>query len=122
MSRQGGCCCGEHQVPEGQPEVGIHAHLGENGVSNAIQFLESLGASASIPGGADYATAVAALDVEPAQREALLGRDVSSLARLLDGRPAMFCMILAPDEGKEDEAQDQQDEQTEGDEGHGEKE
>lgn len=91
-------------------------------MSNAIQFLESMGASASIQGAADYAAAVAALDVEPAQRVALLGRDVSSLAKLLDGRPAMFCMILAPDEGKEDEAQEQQDEQTDGDEGAGEKE
>ncbi|SDQ61550.1 hypothetical protein SAMN05428982_1824 [Pseudoxanthomonas sp. CF385] len=81
-----------------------------------------MGASASLRGAADYAAAVAALEVEPAQRAALLGRDADALARLLDGRPAMFCMILAPDEGKEDEAQEQADEQTGGDEEPGEKE
>ncbi len=81
-----------------------------------------MGASASLRAAADYAAAVAALEVEPAQRVALMERDVDSLSQLLDGRPAMFCMILAPDEGKEDEAQEQADEQTGGDEEPGEKE
>lgn len=91
-------------------------------MSNAIRFLEAMGTSASVRAAADYAAAVAALDVEPAQRAALLDRDVDLLSRLLDGRPSMFCMILAPDEGKEDEAQEQADEQTGGDEEPGEKE
>lgn len=85
-------------------------------MSNTIRFLESLGASASMQAAANYAAAVAALDVEPAQRAALLDRDVASLATLLDARPAMFCMILAPDEGKEDESREESDDQTDGDE------
>lgn len=81
-----------------------------------------MGASASVRAAADYAATVAALDVEPAQKTALLARDVASLAQLLDARPAMFCMILAPDEGKEDPSREQSDEQTDGDEEHEEKE
>jgi len=81
-----------------------------------------MGASGALQAAADYAAAVKALDVEPAQRAALLDRDVASLANLLDGRPAMFCMILAPDEGQEEQRPDQGDEQTDGDEDHSEKE
>lgn len=91
-------------------------------MSNAIRFLESIGASASLQAAADYAAAVAALDAEPAQKSALLDRDVAALAHLLDARPTMFCMILAPDEGKEDPSREQSDEQTDGDEEHEEKE
>ena len=91
-------------------------------MSNAIRFLESIGASASFQAAADYAARVAALEIEPAQKAALLDRDVASLAHLLDARPTMFCMILAPDEGKEDPSREQSDEQTDGDEQQDEKE
>ena len=83
-------------------------------MSNAIRFLESMGAAASSQATADYLAAVAALDVEADQRAALRDRDVASLTRLLDARPAMFCMILAPDEGKEDESREDADYQTGG--------
>lgn len=91
-------------------------------MSNAIRFLESMGASDSLRAASDYEAAVRALDVESAQQTALLDRDSASLAGLLLARPTMFCMILAPDEGKEDELPDQADEQTDGDEDRGEKE
>ena len=91
-------------------------------MSNVIRFLESMGASASLRATADYRAAVASLDVDSKQKTALLNRDVASLTHLLDGRPAMFCMILAPDDAKEGEHPDQADEQTEGDEDPGEKE
>lgn len=91
-------------------------------MSNAIRFLESMGASASLQSAAEYAAVVAALEVEPAQQAALLDRDVATLANLLDARPTMFCMILAPDEGKEDPMREQSDEQTDGDEESEEKE
>lgn len=85
-------------------------------MSNVIEFLERMGASDSLRSAAAYEAAVAALDVEPLQRTALLDRDVASLTTLLDARPAMFCMIIAPDGGKDSERPDQADEQTEGDE------
>lgn len=81
-----------------------------------------MGASASLRATADYEAAVAALDVGPLQRAALLDRDVAALTASLDGRPTMFCMILAPDDAQEEERPDQADEQTDGDEDHGEKE
>lgn len=76
--------------------------------TNAIQFLEALGASPAHDALA-YAGAVAALPVAPAQRAALLARDAGSLARLLDARPTMICMIAVPngdvpdDEGRDDD-------------------
>lgn len=85
-------------------------------VSNVIKFLEFVGASDSLRSTAAYEAAVAALEVEPSQRLALMDRDVASLTTLLDGRPAMFCMIIAPDDAKESEHPDHADDQTEGDE------
>ena len=96
--------------------------LGKIRVSNAIRFLETMGAAASLQTTAGYVAAVVALDVEADQRAALLDRDVASLARLLEARPAMFCMILAPDEGKEDESREDSDDQTGGEEDPAEKE
>lgn len=81
-----------------------------------------MGASGSLRATADYVAAVASLEVDNAQKNALLNRDVSALTELLDGRPTMFCMILAPDDAQEGERPDQADEQTEGDEDQGDKE
>jgi hypothetical protein len=71
-----------------------------NLVSNVIQFLESIGANVNRGqvSTANYAAAVAALEgIGAGHRQALLDRDVSTLSELLDGRPKMFCMIIAPD-------------------------
>lgn len=91
-------------------------------MSNVIEFLELMGTSDSLRSAAAYEAAVAALDVGPSQRTALLDRDVASLTTLLDARPAMFCMIIAPDGAEESERPDQADEQTEGDDDRNDKE
>lgn len=82
-------------------------------MSNAIQFLESLGASpASVCRDADaYARALSEVDVDEAQQQALIGRDVDALARLLDGRSQMLCMIVTPDGAEEREEPDQSEEE-----------
>jgi hypothetical protein len=64
-------------------------------MSNAIQFLESLGRN---PAPIDYVAAVAALDVDEAQRQALMDRNHAGLNDLLGGRPKMLCLILPADE------------------------
>lgn len=46
----------------------------------------------------EYEAAVARLDVDDAQRQALLGRDGSALNDLLGGREKMICMIWPADE------------------------
>lgn len=90
--------------------------------TNAIHFLEALGASPALAG-APYAEAVAALPVAPAQRAALLGRDASALARLLEARPTMICMIAvpngdAPEDERGDDDHDREDAPTEPDQPH----
>ena len=61
-------------------------------MSNVIQFLEALGRAPAMPwSGVDYAAAVAALEADPAQRDALLDRDAATLNRLLGGRAVMYC-------------------------------
>lgn len=41
---------------------------------------------------------IARLEVDEAQRSALLAGDGPALSRLLDGRSAIYCMISTPDE------------------------
>lgn len=81
---------------------------------NAIQFLETLGrspASAHVLAGG-YAASVAALDVDEAQRDALLGRDARALNGLLEGRDSMLCVVCTPDES-ESESETPDDDGTE---------
>ena len=63
---------------------------------NTIRFLETMGAGAVTY--ADYAGSVAALDVDAAEREALLQRDPAALNDLLRGRQTMYLAVFAPDE------------------------
>lgn len=81
-------------------------------MSNAIQFLEALGASpATASRDADaYARALSVVDVDEAEREALIGRDADALARLLDGRAHMLCMVATPDGGETQDEPDKSDE------------
>jgi hypothetical protein len=65
-------------------------------MSNVIQFLESAGRKPLTA--AEYGATVAALEVDDASREALLGRDHQALNDLLGGRPKMYFMVVAPDE------------------------
>lgn len=81
-------------------------------MSNAIQFLESLGASpASASRDAEaYVRALSVVDVDEAQHHALIGRDAEALARLLDGRAHMLCMVATPDGGETQDEPDKSDE------------
>jgi hypothetical protein len=65
-------------------------------VSNAIRFLETMGSNPSV--GANYAAVIAALDVPPQQRRALLARDHAELGTLLGGREAMKCLVFSQEE------------------------
>jgi hypothetical protein len=64
-------------------------------MSNVIQFLEALGQN---PAPADYAAAVAALDIDEAQRQALLNRDHARLNDLLGGRSKVYCVVVPAEE------------------------
>lgn len=64
-------------------------------MSETIRFLESVGRN-QLPAD-QYAAAVNALDIDAAPRRALQERDQEALARLLQGRDTMRCMIFVPD-------------------------
>ena len=64
-------------------------------MSNVIQFLEALGQN---PAPADYAAAVAALDIDEAQRQALLDCDHAALNDLLGGRGKVYCLVVPAEE------------------------
>lgn len=65
-------------------------------MSNAIQFLESLGSNAALTrlSAVEYAATVASLDVHAGHRQALLDRDADALSGLLGGRETMRCLIF----------------------------
>ena len=65
-------------------------------MSNLVQFLEALGAEPSLSN-TGYANAVDAMGLDAATREALHARDADGINRLLGGRAAMRCSIIAPD-------------------------
>jgi hypothetical protein len=94
----------------------FHPQTGETPVSNIIQFLEAMGSQQLTA--SEYAATVAALELDPQQRQALLDRDHAALNDLLGGRAKMFFGILAPNEEplrREDEepVEDQPDEPKE---------
>jgi hypothetical protein len=79
-------------------------------MSTAIQFLETMGASAifarmSI---SDYESAVALLNVDDNQRESLLNSDAKKLGDQLNGRDTLFCLVFSPDEQEDKPAPDQE--------------
>ena len=71
-------------------------------MSNAIRFLETLGRTPLSR--AEYAASVALLDIDDAQRGALLRRDPAALSDLLGGRRKLMFAILAPEEAPPREA------------------
>jgi hypothetical protein len=68
-------------------------------MSNAIQFLATLGINPLTA--TEYAATVSMLNVNEAQRTALLDRDEVALNTLLDGRTRLYCAVCAPDEREE---------------------
>jgi hypothetical protein len=80
-------------------------------MSNVIRFLETLGSNPALTkmSAAEYAAAVVALDVDDAQRQALIDRDQDALNGLLGGRYDMMCILWPADEpAKEDQPDDEQ--------------
>lgn len=69
-------------------------------MSNAIQFLDTLGSQPALSP-ADYAATVAAIQMDSAQREALLQRDLDKLHDLLGARGSMAVWVATPDGGEE---------------------
>lgn len=67
-------------------------------MSNVVQFIERLGMDPKCLSAAEYAASVAALDVDEAQRRALLDRDPHALSALLGGRGTMMCVVWPADE------------------------
>lgn len=74
-------------------------------MSNAIQFLETLGREpAPARGEAEaYASAVDALEIDAVEQRALIERDPSRLNALLGGRGMMAMLIATPDGSEEPE-------------------
>lgn len=71
-------------------------------MSEIIQFLEAAGREPALSS-TGYASAVAALQIPVAQRQALLEGDPIALSALLDGRSRMICLVNAPLEDEEHE-------------------
>ena len=65
-------------------------------MSSIVQFLETLGASPSLSA-ASYVSAVDALGLDDAARDALLAQDADGLNRLLGGRAAMRSLVVTPE-------------------------
>lgn len=78
-------------------------------MSNVIKFLETLGSNPTRLSAAEYAATVAVLDVDDAQKQALIDRDQDTLNGLLGGRYDMMCILWPADEpAKEDQPDDDQ--------------
>ena len=86
-------------------------------MSKVIQFLESMGSNASMRrmSSESYSAAVAALDVDQSQRDALLQRDHAALNALLGGRAAQMMMSLFPVEEPQRQGEEKKEEDGEGD-------
>lgn len=65
-------------------------------MSNVIRFLEALGQNPAVSAAA-YSAAVSVLDLDAAQKQALLVRDTNKLNNMLQGRAVMRCMVATPD-------------------------
>ena len=85
-------------------------------MSKVIQFLESMGSSASMHNmsAEAYSAAVAALDVDQLQRDALLQRDHAALNASLGGRATQMMMSLFPVEEPQRHDEEKSDEDGEG--------
>ncbi len=80
-------------------------------MSNVIQFLESMGANAVMArmSFVEYQSVINSLKADADSAQALHRRDEVALRGLLDARPQMLCMVMAPDD--ESETQDVPDDQ-----------
>lgn len=80
-------------------------------MSNVIQFLESLGSNPVLNrrSPAEYGAAVAALEADDDQRQALLDRDHVALNELLDGRAQVLFVVCTPGDNQDESLPDDAD-------------
>lgn len=80
-------------------------------MSNAIQFLETLGSRPALVMAtfAGYEEAVDGLQCADGQREALRARDPVALGRALHGRAHMICAVCTPDDDQHEAVPDEDD-------------
>jgi hypothetical protein len=72
-------------------------------MSNVIQFLESMGANATMArmSIANYEAAVRHLDLDMGQQTALIDRDLGKFCKSMSANATMFCLVVAPEEHEE---------------------
>lgn len=91
-------------------------------MSNVIDFLERMGQDAKLryAVGEAFETALAAADIDPAVRAALVDEDQSRLEALLGAPTNVCCMVQKPDDGDDlveddeelDDDEDDEEEET----------
>jgi hypothetical protein len=84
-------------------------------VSNVIDFLERLGRDAELRHASDEAVneALREAGIDPAVRQAIVGKDQCELERLLGGDTTVCCLIHSPDDDEEEEDEEHEDEEDE---------
>lgn len=80
-------------------------------MSNVIDFLERMGQDAKLryAVGEEFETALAAADIDPAVRAALVDADQSRLEALLGASANVCCMVQRPDEGEGEDLEEDDD-------------
>lgn len=80
-------------------------------MSNVIDFLERMGQDAKLryAVGEEFETALAAADIDPAVRAALVDADRTRLEALLGASANVCCMVQRPDEGEGEDLEEDDD-------------
>jgi len=86
---------------------------------DVIEFLDHLGSNARLRerllAGAELERALAASDISPELRSALLAGDELRLGELLGAQPNVCCLIVKPDPAQPDEEEEEEEEEDETD-------
>ena len=87
-------------------------------MTDAIEFLDQLGRNARLrhAAPAELEQAIAAADIDPELRSALLADDPLRLSALLGAQPNVCCLVVKPDPAQPDEEEEEEDEEEEADE------
>jgi len=88
-------------------------------MTDAIEFLDQLGRNARLryAAPAELEQAIAAADIDPELRSALLADDPLRLSALLGAQPNVCCLVVKPDpERPDEEEEEEEDEEEEADE------
>jgi hypothetical protein len=87
-------------------------------MTDTIEFLDQLGRNARLryAAPAELEQAIAAADIDPELRSALLADDPLRLSALLGAQPNVCCLVVKPDPERPDEEEEEEDEEEEADE------